>query len=538
MIEALSKECGADVSFLPAVLEELSEHVGTVAGNVKAAVDLTACHIISPLVRRVTHGAMCNESAYGLTWVWSCLLAISIFAFTLLSTRAALYNSVKTKEKSRKRQKIEGDNEFEDYKEFMAEYFPDANEWTKEPVGKKVVTLDIDIGSEIKKDPTFETQITKPLSADSDDGLDDSSSRDSRNLAFIDDEQDSDDDSSYTSSSSDESDENDGDSQSALSSFFAETASLARRTVHQIRNLPPLLGGNRNRAHESSRQDSDIVLPESPYRAESQAAHSPTMSDWLTPRDNGVPLYATSRVIQALTPLAPQKIFNFLARTTANNEEMEPLTPSKLSPSESEIAPRKLALSPLISPGTSTPKSPAIASRFSAQGFKSQAGRYRKEISFEPSAPAEPRRLSAAEGYRSQVGRYKKESPVEPSAPVEPARISAKGYRGSQVHRIAQNFENNTPSEPSPLKSRAAAKSFRNHVRIHEEKETTSRPSPLKPRAATKGYRSQASQAKSSDQETDKSFVTAMIQKAVRRFTPEKPKKVYKRYGRTGANDL
>jgi hypothetical protein len=588
-IEALSQECGADVSFLPTVLQELSEHVDTVAGNVKAAVDLTGCHMISPLVRRLTHGALCHESTFGLTWVWACLLALSIFAFTLLSTRAALYNSVKTKKKSKKKLKAEGDTEFEDYKEFMAEYFPDANEWTKEPVGKKVVTLEIDIGSEIKKDPTFETQTTTPLSTDSHDDLD-SSDKASRNRAFIDEDEDSDDDSSYASSSSDESEENDGDSQSALSSFFAETASLARRTIQQIRNLPPLLGGNSSCAQESF-EDSDILVPESPYRAESQTALSPTMSDWPTPRNNGVPLYASSRVMEVLTPLAPQKIFNFLARTS-HNEEMEPLTPSRPSPSEGEIAPRKLALSPLVSPGSPAPKSPAIARRVSTEGFKSQVGSCKKESSVEPSAPVEPRRASvkgyrsqvgsykkvssaepsapveprraSAKGYRSQVGSYKEESSVEPSAPFEPRRASAKGYRSqvgsykeessvepsapveprrasakgdrSQVRRLVQNFEKGASSEPSPVKSRAAAKRYRSHVRTHEEKEPPSEPSPLKPRPPIKGY---IGQAKSSDQDADKSFLTAMIQQTVRRFTPERPKKVYKQYGRTaGSNDL
>ena len=552
-IEALSKECGADVSFLPSILQELSEHVGTVAGNVNAAVDLTGCHRITPLLRRLTHGTLCNESMNGLTWVWSCSLVISIFAFTLLTTRAALYNSVKTRRKSKRKQKAKDDNEFEDYKEFMVEYFPDANEWTKQPVGeKKVVTLEIDIGSEIKKDPTFETQTTEPLSTDSHDDLD-SPVGESRDRAFVDeDDEDSDDDSSYAySSSDDESDEDDGDSQSALSSFLTETASLARRTIQQLRNFPPLLRGNSNRAQEYF-QNSDIVLPESPYRGESQAAHSPTMSDWPTPRDSGVPLYATSRVMQVLTPLAPQKLFNFLSRTTTANEEMEPLTtPSKPSPSKIDIAPRKLSLSPLISPGPSPPKSPAIARRVSAKGFKNQIKSYKKQSSVEPSAPVEPRRVSA-KGYKRQVGSYKKESQVEPSAPVEPRRVSAKGYKRqvgsykkesqvepsapveprvsatgyrSQVQRMVQNMEKKTPSEPSPLKSRTAAKGYVNHARIHEEKATPSAPYPLRPRVPTKGYKSQG---KSSDEEAGKSFVTAMIQQTVRRFTPERPRKVYK----------
>jgi hypothetical protein len=477
-IDALSKECGADVSFLPSILEELSEHVATVAGNVNAAIELTGCHKISPLLRRLTHGAMCNESVYGLTWIWSCLLAISISAFTMLSTRAALYNSVKTKKKSKRKQKAEEDNEFEDYKEFMADYFPDANEWTKEPVGKKVVTLEIDTGSKIKKDPTFETQSTKPLSTNSHDDLD-SPDQDTRNCVFIDEgkDEDSDDDSSYASSSSDESDENDGDS-SALSSFFTETVSLARRTIQKIRNLPPLLGGNSNYANESL-QNSDIILPESPYRAESQAAYrpSPTISAWITPRDNEVPLYATSRVMLSLTPLAPQKLFNFLSRTTPN-EEMEPLTPLRPSPYEIDIAPRKLALSPMISPGPSLPKSPAMTRRISSKAIKSQVGSYKKECLVEPSAPVEPRCVSAKE-YISQVGSYKKEISVAPSAPVEPCHAPA------------------ILPEPSPQKSpvmtrRISSKAFKSQVGSYKEESLVEPSAPVEPRCVSaKEYRSQ-----------------------------------------------
>ena len=371
-IHLLSEQCGIDVSSLPSTLNGLSDQLAIVDGNLLAVIDLTACQHISPIVRRITMGSLCTESVYGLTVIWSCLLSMCILCFVLLTTRAALFNSVKireTKTKSERKRKLKQKKEFEEYKLYMAKFYDGTDQWIMVPPKKKKA-IEIEVGSAIQANPTFETEPDTPDSEDI--YFDDSVSGQNENTNTSDNEEgfdnddddDDDDDSSW--SSSDESEEDD-DEKSGLSSFFTETASfLAYQTIQAIRHLPTLLGAHGD-VESSSHEFEDDTNPnfDSPFKESEEGATmeatSEETSEFCTPTSAGVPFFDGSRILALLTPMAPRKVIGYLRRTRL--DEMEPLTPSHpplLSPAESDIQPRQLVLlSPSESRGKASPTTPS-----------------------------------------------------------------------------------------------------------------------------------------------------------------------------------
>ena len=358
-IALLNKECGADMSFLPLVIHDLKVKLESVQGNMNAFTNLASCQQISPLVRRVTHGSLCKESVYGLVWIWSCSFVICVLSFVLLTTRAALYNSVRAKKKRPHKPKRVVEKEFEEYKEFMSPYYEDALEWKMLPPGKKK-PVEIDFGSQIMMNPTFETM------ASSKDEYDNYSEGAEINR--------SDEESSYGSSydsyescDDSESSESDDDSQSAMTSFISETKSIAMQTFHTLRGMKPLLGNllKSKREDEDSVEDDNLFLDESPNRTNA-SSRLDGVWNMVTPPSSGMPLFPGARVLRALTPSAPKKEFSFLSRTDAGEHELDPLTtpPSKdhsqSSNSEvNDLHPRQLRLSPFISPGKASSFTPA-----------------------------------------------------------------------------------------------------------------------------------------------------------------------------------
>ena len=276
----MNQQCGADISFLPAMLHDLHQQVGRVQNSMDDLVELSSCYQISPLVRRLTHGALCNESAYGLTWIYASSIVICVLCFILLTTRAALFNPIKAKKKREKKPKRIAIKEFNEYKEFHSEFYKDANEWAMEPAGKKAVSgsnkIVFDFGSQIAMNPTFETQVTTRLSQDE---LDQLSNGADMNRLFVDEDDESSWGSSYESLS-DESDsssndgdahgdDDDDDSQSALTSFLSETKSIAMQSIDKVRNIASMLRttaksrllGNHNDEEESIDDGVGMFLP-------------------------------------------------------------------------------------------------------------------------------------------------------------------------------------------------------------------------------------------------------------------------------------
>jgi hypothetical protein len=358
-IYELNEECGADVSFLPGTLNDLKMQLNSLQGSMHSIVDIASCHQISPLVRRITHGAICSESFYGLVWIWACSLVICVLSFVLLTTRAALYNSIIAKKPREQKPKRVVEKEFNDYKDFMATYYEDSNEWKMQPPGKHKV--EFDFGSQIGMNPTFETQATSKDECDNFSEGADINHPVEDEISYG---------SSYDSECSDDSEhtDSDDDSQSAFTSFFVETKSIAMQTIHTMRTIRPLLAtfGRSSPKNEEGSMDDDSLFMDTPDR---QSRPSSKDEDGLrrkhkmvTPPSRNLPLFGGSSVLSVLTPMAPQKAFAFLARTNAaeiDDGELDPLTPTKPSSLSSDmVPPRQLKLSPYLSPGATLPASP------------------------------------------------------------------------------------------------------------------------------------------------------------------------------------
>ncbi len=386
-LDILSQECGGDMSFMPNTLEELENELLLVQSNMNKLVSLASCYSISPLLRRLTHGAVCKESPQGLTWIWGSSLFISICCFVMLTTRAALYNSIKSRKPRDKKSKRAVEKEFEEYKEFMSEYYEDVAEWKLEHSCKKSSILEIDFGSQILLNPTFETASTTKASSDEDAfsqeaeinrsiGPDESTETEPDKLQRIGDNDDKS-SSSYDSdyeSDSDLSEDSGSDDESALLSFLVETksilsetktiisdaksmaSSMVNQTMHKIRNLRPLLAKSKD---EDADSDDEQLNGDRGFFFDHD--HSPAKS--LKIPETGDGLWnkfltppSRSGLLGLKTPTAPLKPFSFLGRTSdAAAHELASLT---RTPSRDEIRPnhnnrvhpRRLTLSPLIDP--------------------------------------------------------------------------------------------------------------------------------------------------------------------------------------------
>ena len=401
-VELIGEYCGNDMHSLPTSLQTLSSSIVTLDSSFADLVDATSCHNVSPMVRRLTHGDICTNSAFGLAWVWSCMYALCFCGFIMLSTRAALFSTVITRrnirenrryKKGEKKRKLKPScvvEEFEEYRKFMADYFDDTDQWAMVPIKKLIAgdTLELELGSVLMRPPTFDTEGTSPTS---DEGIGFHGGVDTGFYVDSDSENDAggdnasgtevDDDVSYYSGSSDEStdgedDYDPDDDVSALASMMSfsdsvlsDARSLARSAMKAVRALPSMLGINKD---ESSFEDdnNDMLfserIPESPYpRQLGLDGHTAMLrttrlnaSDeddpWNTPPNQIIPMYPNSTVHRgrSLVPNAPQKLIRFLGR--AEESELEPLTPSRTihSPSnrQSSLEPRQLEMSPLLSP--------------------------------------------------------------------------------------------------------------------------------------------------------------------------------------------
>lgn len=98
------------------------EKLNDIRGTLTAAIELTGCSSISPVLRRLLYGSTCTRSVEGLTWLWTTLLAMTIVGLLVMSTRAAFYNPVIRGRRGKRREK-----EFDDYKLYMSKYYDTAN---------------------------------------------------------------------------------------------------------------------------------------------------------------------------------------------------------------------------------------------------------------------------------------------------------------------------------------------------------------------------------------------------------------------------
>jgi hypothetical protein len=123
----LNQHCTEDVYLLIPTIPKLQTIMGDVQRQVRAVIELTGCHQINPVLRRITMGVTCSDTVDAMTCLFVGMWCITLFGFTMLSVRAGLFNSV-IRAPRRKRQR-EREKEFEEYKEYMAEFYEDAGHW-------------------------------------------------------------------------------------------------------------------------------------------------------------------------------------------------------------------------------------------------------------------------------------------------------------------------------------------------------------------------------------------------------------------------
>lgn len=129
--ETVTAECGADVSPLVEGAQRLIESLETVADNIDSGFVLADCSTISPILRRIFHGASCNEAIDGLGWMFGSMLAITMLGLIMVTLRAALYNA--TIRAARRTRADESHREFREYKRYMSQFYQDAIMWKFEP---------------------------------------------------------------------------------------------------------------------------------------------------------------------------------------------------------------------------------------------------------------------------------------------------------------------------------------------------------------------------------------------------------------------
>lgn len=151
--QQLRQHCTQDVHILIRSLPTLQSIMSAVQRQIRAVIELTGCHQINPILRRITRGATCSKTLDAMTWLFVGMWIINLLGFTMLSFRAGLFNSV-IRAPRRKRQK-EREKEFEEYKAYMAPFYEGTEQWQLD-VEKKIVKDPDDI----PRMSTFETEET------------------------------------------------------------------------------------------------------------------------------------------------------------------------------------------------------------------------------------------------------------------------------------------------------------------------------------------------------------------------------------------
>lgn len=173
-LENLTESCGADVVPVVSAVVLLKGSLLSIQDDVNTAMDLSSCYSISPILRRIFYGPTCTDTVSGLTWMFSCCLAISFLGLTMLSVRAALYNAtLRPERKPRTRRQIK--REWNEYKKFMATFYPDVGEWEFHPSPEK---------KDVQESGSYDTAITASRSNDTE--------TDSDEIPYDSDEDDSD----------------------------------------------------------------------------------------------------------------------------------------------------------------------------------------------------------------------------------------------------------------------------------------------------------------------------------------------------------
>ena len=303
----LREQCSEDVHLLIQTIPTVQIFTTNVQRQVRAIIELTGCHQINPILRRITMGATCSESVDALTWLMMGMWCITLLGFTMLSVRAGLFNSV-IRAPRRKRQK-EREKEFEEYKEYMAEFYEDTDQWQLELCAKNVQAMK----DNLPRIPTFETE------------ADNSSARsidlDASDIACIASPLRRSDDSSNDSASSYESEYSSGsdDERSNLSlSILVGKMFHARHPVDQLQS--PSVS---TLSHDTNIRSLGILELQTPRRRRKYPIPTPFLGEINSPSsDDASSIYlASPDSHDGTTPQAPSKPKRTLYRTKGANKE-------------------------------------------------------------------------------------------------------------------------------------------------------------------------------------------------------------------------
>lgn len=252
-LSILDKACQRDMSFLEPSIHDLKRQVDQIRTSVHKLSDTMSCAQVSPLFRRVSHGAVCVDSPQGLAALWGASFGISILCFVLLTYRAALYNSVKYKKRRPTKPRRIVEKEFDEYKEFMGKYYGEntTKKWKIDGDGVPVAPtkLELEFDEDIELKGTFDTAKS---STDSGDDASDGSENAGIFVRKI-----GEDDSSYGSSydsecSDDEKSIDSGNGESTIGSILSQTKSIAMQTIHSLRSVRSLLSASKSKKNPPS----------------------------------------------------------------------------------------------------------------------------------------------------------------------------------------------------------------------------------------------------------------------------------------------
>ena len=140
--------CG-DLRPLKATFSHASRGLSLISENLQATLAATTCASMRPLLEDLVQGASCTDSINGFTWLFSSLMAMVILGFTLLTTRAAMFNPVIPTNKKKRREK-----EFKLYREFMRARGYDTSDWKLDGHNK----LSPSLNAAVPSAHTFETE--------------------------------------------------------------------------------------------------------------------------------------------------------------------------------------------------------------------------------------------------------------------------------------------------------------------------------------------------------------------------------------------
>ena len=153
-LESLSEQCGARFEHVNTTFSEMAPILSDMTKAMERVNDLTKCDQVSPILEDVAHGAVCHETVNSLTWMFYTALTMSVLIMIMLSTRAALFNTLIPGSKKKRREK-----EFRQYKRFMQDFGFDTQEWQMDPPTTKTCGASL-LDTQTK---TFDTEDTDSL---------------------------------------------------------------------------------------------------------------------------------------------------------------------------------------------------------------------------------------------------------------------------------------------------------------------------------------------------------------------------------------